>query len=99
MNLPTHFNATVTLTPPSLVGITLAAILAMSLVITLTLIIALPRGFCNRRARWMREVGKTVKAAGTTLLDEIRGEEEYEYDGNDEDEGEDGRRHPPPLKT
>jgi hypothetical protein len=97
MNLPTHFNATVTLTPPSLVGITLAAILAMSSVITLTLIIALPRGFCSRRARWMREVGKTVKAAGTTLLDEIRGEEEYD---EDENEGESGRRQsPPPLKT
>lgn len=66
----------------------MATLTVFSVVISLALFIALPPGFCSRRARWLRLFSRTVEGAGKVLMEEIRGEEEVPVSSGDEQEDE-----------
>ncbi len=68
----------------------LAALLVFTVVISLALFIALPPGFCSRRARWFRTITRTVQGAGKVLIEEIRGEEEVPIGSDDDEDDEEG---------
>ena len=70
----------------AVVTMALAALLVFTVVISLALFIALPPGFCSRRARWFRTITRTVQGAGKVLIEEIRGEEEIPIGSDEEDE-------------
>lgn len=69
----------------------LAAFVVFAVVISLALFIALPPGFCSRRARWFRTITRTVQGAGKVLIEEIRGEEEVPVGSDDDNDDDDDK--------
>lgn len=69
----------------AIASMTFATLVVFTVVISLALFIALPPGFCSRRARWFRTITHSVQGAGKVLIEEIRGEEEVPI-GSDEDD-------------
>jgi len=91
MNVSTAGNVTVFVIDNSASAIgtmAVSTLVVFSAVIALALFIALPPGFCSRRARWLRVVSRTIQGAGKVLIEEIRGEEEVPLSSGDEQEDE-----------